>query len=125
MKVNIEYTKEKEQIHIMWKVDTERKQKFKLSSYLETETHFGIMRQFFSQIDSDLILVCDCYTDCDFNRLKGYQDQTEVVEIVSCLENKQHTFTYKLKDFSIPLVAIDIVKVYNLDTELNVNFEGF
>ena len=45
MKVNIEYTKDKEQIHIMWKVDTKRKQKFKLSSYLETETHFGIMRQ--------------------------------------------------------------------------------
>ena len=125
MKINIEYTKEKEQIHIVWKVDNKRKQKFKLSSYLETETHFGIMRQFFSQIDSDLILACDCYIDCDFNRLKGYQDQTEVVEIVSCLENKQHTFTYKLKDFSIPLVAIDIVKVYNLDIELNVNFEGF
>ena len=125
MKINIEYTKEKEQIHIVWKVDNKRKQKFKLSSYLETETHFGIMRQFFSQIDSDSILTCDCYTDCDFNRLKGYQDQTEVVEIVSCLEDKQHMFTYKLKDFSIPLVAIDIVKAYNLDTELNVNFEGF
>ena len=124
MKVNIEYSKDKEQIHIMWKVDTKRKQKLKLSSYLETETHFGIMRQFFSQIDSDLILACDCYTDCDFNRLKGYQDQTEVVEIVSCLEDKQHMFTYKLKDFSIPLVAIDIVKAYNLDIELNVNFEG-
>lgn len=125
MKINIEYTKEKEQIHIVWKVDNKRKQKFKLSSYLETETHFGIMRQFFSQIDSDLILTCDCYTGCDFNRLKGYQDQTEIVEIVSCLEDKQHTFTYKLKDFSIPLVAIDIVKAYNLDIELNVNFEGF
>ena len=125
MKVNIEYTKEKEQIHIVWKVDYKRKQKFKLSSYLETETHFGIMRQFFSQIDPDLILACDCYTDCDFNRLKGYQDQAKIIEIVSCLENKQHMFTYKLKDFSIPLVAIDIVKVYNLDTELNVNFEGF
>ena len=125
MKINIEYTKEKEQIHIVWKVDNKRKQKFKLSSYLETETHFGIMRQFFSQIDSGLILACDCYTDCDFNRLKGYQDQTEIVEIVSCLEDKQHTFTYKLKDFSIPLVAIDIVKAHNLDTELNVNFEGF
>lgn len=125
MKINIEYTKEKDQIHIVWKVDNKRKQKFKLNSYLETETHFGIMKQFFSQIDSDLILTCDCYTDCDFNRLKGYQDQTEIVEIVSCLEDKQHTFTYKLKDFSIPLVAIDIVKVYNLDIELNVNFEGF
>ena len=125
MKINIEYTKEKEQIHIVWKVDNKRKQKFKLSSYLETETHFGIMRQFFSQIDPDLILACDCYTDCDFNRLKGYQDQAEIVEIVSCLENKQHMFTYKLKDFSIPLVAIDIVKAYNLDIELNVNFEGF
>lgn len=125
MKINIEYTKEKEQIHIVWKVDNKRKQKFKLSSYLETETHFGIMRQFFSQIDSGIILACDCYTDCDFNRLKGHQDQTEIVEIVSCLEDKQHTFTYKLKDFSIPLVAIDIVKVYNLDIELNVNFEGF
>ena len=101
MKINIEYTKEKEQIHIVWKVDNKRNQKFKLSSYLETETHFGIMRQFFSQIDSDLILACDCYTDCDFNRLKGYQDQAEIVEIVSCLENKQHTFTYKLKDFSV------------------------
>ena len=125
MKINIEYTKDKEQIHIVWKVDTKRKQKFKLSSYLETETHFGIMRQFFSQIDSGLLLACDCYTDCNFNRLKGYQDQTEVVEIVSCLENKQHMFTYKLKDFSVPLVAIDIVKAYNIDTELNVNFEGF
>ena len=125
MKINIEYTKDKEQIHIMWKVDTKRKQKLKLSSYLETETHFGIMRQFFSQIDSDLILACNCYTDCDFNRLKSYQYQIEIAEIVSCLENKQHMFTYKLKDFSIPLVAIDIVKAYNLDTELNVNFEGF
>ena len=86
MKVNIEYSKDKEQIHIMWKVDNKRKQKFKLSSYLETETHFGIMRQFFSQINSDLILACGCYTDCDFNRLKGYQDQAEIVEIVSCLE---------------------------------------
>ena len=57
--------------------------------------------------------------------MKGYQDQAEIVEIVSCLEDKQHTFTYKLKDFSIPLVAIDIVKAYNFDIELNVNFEGF
>jgi len=129
MKINIEYTKEQDKIHIVWKVDNKKKQKFKLDSYLETDKHFGILRQFMQQFNQDIVISCHNYVDCDYNRLKGYQDQQEIIEIISAYEDEtgesQYTRTYLLKEFSIPLVAMDLIKLYNLDIELNVNFEGF
>ena len=71
-----------------------------------------------------LIIKPSVYTDCDFNRLTGYQDQQEIVELqLSC--NKQApdiVRTYKAKDFSIPLVIMDLKKLLDKDIEIKAEF---
>lgn len=122
-KISIEYTKDADKLKIAWKVDSKRKQKVILEHYKDHEKHFNVLELVLQQFGWKLIIKPSVYTDCDFNRLTGYQDQQEIVELqLSC--NKQApdiVRTYKAKDFSIPLVLMDLKKL--LDKEIDIKAE--
>ena len=123
-KINIEYTKDQDKLKIGWKVDSKRKQKVTLEHYKDHEKHFNVLESVLQQLGWKLIIKPSVYTDCDFNRLTGYQDQQEIVELqLSC--NKQApdiVRTYKAKDFSIPLVIMDLKKLLDKDIEIKAEF---
>ena len=123
-KISIEYTKDQDKLKIGWKVDSKRKQKVTLEHYKDHEKHFNVLELVLQQLGWKLIIKPSVYTDCDFNRLTGYQDQQEIVELqLSC--NKQApdmVRTYKAKDFSIPLVIMDLKKLLDKDIEIKAEF---
>lgn len=123
-KISIEYTKDADKLKIAWKVDSKRKQKVTLEHYKDHEKHFNVLELVLQQFGWKLIIKPSVYTDCDFNRLTGYQDQQEIVELqLSC--NKQApdiVRTYKAKDFSIPLVIMDLKKLLDKDIEIKAEF---
>ena len=123
-KISIEYTKDQDKLKIGWKVDSKRKQKVTLEHYKDHEKHFSVLELVLQQLGWKLIIKPSIYTDCDFNRLTGYQDQQEIVELqMSC--NKQApdiVRTYKAKDFSIPLVIMDLKKLLDKDIEIKAEF---
>ncbi|NCB78522.1 MAG: hypothetical protein EOM41_00720 [Bacilli bacterium] len=123
-KISIEYTKDTDKLKIGWKVDSKRKQKVTLEHYKDHEKHFNVLELVLQQLGWKLIIKPSVYTDCDFNRLTGYQDQQEIVELqMSC--NKQApdiVRTYKAKDFSIPLVIMDLKKLLDKDIEIKAEF---
>ena len=123
-KLTIDYIKDKEKLKIGWKVDSKRKQKVTLEHYKDHEKHFNVLELVLQQLGWKLIIKPSVYTDCDFNRLTGYQDQQEIVELqLSC--NKQApdiVRTYKAKDFSIPLVIMDLKKLLDKDIEIKAEF---
>ena len=123
-KISIEYTKDQDKLKIGWKVDSKRKQKVTLEHHKDHEKHFSVLELVLQQLGWKLIIKPSIYTDCDFNRLTGYQDQQEIVELqMSC--NKQApdiVRTYKAKDFSIPLVIMDLKKLLDKDIEIKAEF---
>lgn len=123
-KISIEYIKDADKLKIGWKVDSKRKQKVTLEHYKDHEKHFSVLELVLQQLGWKLIIKPSIYTDCDFNRLTGYQDQQEIVELqLSC--NKQApdiVRTYKAKDFSIPLVIMDLKKLLDKDIEIKAEF---
>ena len=125
--ITINYTKEKDRINIEWKVDTKRKQKVSIESFKDIEKHCNILDSFLQQTGWRLDYRYFVYTDCDYNRLSGKQDQQELVEIIFNKKDEEqiHKVIYKVKDFSIPLFVKLIVENYNLDVTLEVNFNGF
>ena len=123
-KISIEYTKDADKLKIGWKVDSKRKQKVTLEHHKDHEKHFNVLELVLQQLGWKLIIKPSVYTDCDFNRLTGYQDQQEIVDL-QVSTNKQApdiVRTYKAKDFSIPLVIMDLKKLLNKDIEIKAEF---
>lgn len=122
-KISIEYTKDADKLKIGWKVDSKRKQKVVLESFKDLDKHFNVLETVTQQLGWKLLLKPSVYTNGDYNRLTGYQDQQELVELQISWSKvlSDITRTYPVKDFSIPLVLMDLKKL--LDKELDIKAE--
>jgi hypothetical protein len=123
-KLTIDYTKDKEKLKISWKVDSKRKQKVVLESFKDLDKHFNVLETVIQQLGWKLLLKPSIYTNGDYNRLTGYQDQYEVIELQIGWSKTLSDFTrvYNVKDFSIPLVIMDLKKLLDKDIEIKAEF---
>lgn len=126
-KISIEYTKDADKLKIGWKVDSKRKQKVTLEHHKDHEKHFNVLELVLQQLGWKLIIKPSVYTDCDFNRLTGYQDQHEAIELQIGWSKTLSDFTriYNVKDFSIPLVIMDLKKLLDKDIEIKAEFNQY
>ena len=123
-KLTIEYTKDADKLKIGWKVDSKRKQKVVLESFKDLDKHFNVLETVIQQLGWKLLLKPSIYTNGDYNRLTGYQDQHEVIELQIGWSKTLSDFTriYNVKDFSIPLVIMDLKKLLEKDIEIKAEF---
>ena len=123
-KLTIDYIKDKEKLKISGKVDSKRKQKVVLESFKDLDKHFNVLETVTQQLGWKLLLKPSVYTNGDYNRLTGYQDQHEVVELQIGWSKTLSDFTrvYNVKDFSIPLVIMDLKKLLDKDIEIKAEF---
>ena len=123
-KIVIDYIKDKEKLKISWKIDNKRKQKVTIDYYKDLEKHINVLEQVLNQLNWKLVIKGDFFTDCEYDSLTGYQDQHEVVEIQIGWSKTLSDFTrvYNVKDFSIPLVIMDLKKLLDKDVEIKAEF---
>ena len=122
--ISIVYIKEQDKIKISWKVDSKRKQKVVLESFKDLDKHFNVLETVIQQLGWKLLLKPSVYTNGDYNRLTGYQDQQELVELQISWSKVLSDITriYPVKDFSIPLVLMDLKKLLDKDIEIKAEF---
>ena len=123
-KIVIDYIKDKEKLKISWKIDNKRKQKVTIDYYKDLEKHINVLEQVINQLNWKLVIKGDFFTDCEYDSLTGYQHQHEVVEIQIGWSKTLSDFTrvYNVKDFSIPLVIMDLKKLLDKDVEIKAEF---
>ena len=123
-KIVIDYIKDKEKLKISWKIDNKRKQKVTIDYYKDLEKHINVLEQVLNQLNWKLVIKGDFFTDCEYDSSTGYQHQQELVELQISWSKvlSDITRTYPVKDFSIPLVLMDLKKLLDKDIEIKAEF---